>query len=98
MKRGRIIQAIKKLHTKLIENNIDTSELALIDDLLKWYEQHLIIQIILISHKEALKAALKWWDEEASSLTESVGDEEWDNVFDGDPEWVRDARRILDNK
>ena len=88
MKRGRIIQAIKKLHTKLIENNIDASELALIDDLLKWYEQHLIIQIILISHKEALKAALKWWDEEAQYQLYGYGT----------PEWIKDARRILDNK
>lgn len=49
-----------------------------------------------MTEKEILVEALKWWDEEASSLTESVGDEDWDNVFDDDPDWVRQARKILD--
>lgn len=45
--------------------------------------------------EEALREALKWWDEEASYLTESVGDGDWDNVFDDDPAWVRKARQVL---
>jgi hypothetical protein len=45
--------------------------------------------------KECLKAALKWWHEEASSLTQSVGDGDWDNVFDDDPMWVVEARKLL---
>lgn len=45
---------------------------------------------------DTLKAALKWWEEEASSLTQSVGDGDWDNVFNDDPMWVVEARRLLE--
>ncbi len=90
MERERIIQAVKKLHEGLVENTLYPSEIALVDCLLKWYEQN--------TQKGILEAALKWWEEEASHLTESVGDGDWDNVFDGDPQWVRDTRQILDNK
>ena len=45
--------------------------------------------------EEALREALKWWDEEASHLTESVGDWDWDNVFDDDPAWVLKTRQVL---
>jgi len=48
--------------------------------------------------EETLRAALKWWDEEARYLTESVGDGDWDNVFDGDPLWVREARKLLNKE
>jgi hypothetical protein len=48
-----------------------------------------------VDASELLKEALKWWDEEAKFLTESVGDEEWDNVFDGDPGWAHKARHVL---
>lgn len=45
-----------------------------------------------------LKAALKWWDEEAKHLTTvEGGEDDWDeyNVFDEDPDWVREARKLL---
>ena len=45
--------------------------------------------------EECLKAALKWWYEEAQNLIESVDDGDWDNVFDGDPDWVVRARKLL---
>jgi len=48
--------------------------------------------------EDALKAALKWWDEDAKYLTEWVGDGETgdeQNVFNGDPGWVVAARKLL---
>jgi len=90
MEREQIIQAVEKLINGLTENTLYPEEIDLVDNLLKWYERY--------TQKGILEAALRWWDEEASHLTESVGDEDEDNVFDGDTEWVRNARRILDNK
>ncbi len=43
--------------------------------------------------EEALRKALKWWDEEAQY--ETTGDYGDHNVFDEDPEWVIEARRVL---
>ena len=42
---------------------------------------------------ECLIKALKWWDEDAQYLTE--GDYGAHNVFDEPPEWVVEARELL---
>ena len=45
-----------------------------------------------------LKAALKWWDEEARFLTEWLGDSKTGdehNVFEEEPEWVVEGRKLL---
>jgi hypothetical protein len=42
---------------------------------------------------ECLKNALKWWEDDVRYLTE--GDYGEYNVFDDDPDWVIDARKLL---
>jgi hypothetical protein len=50
----------------------------------------------LVSVKEVLQAALKWWDEEATYEVYWVDGDEY-NVYDEDPPWVEMARTALDN-
>ena len=47
---------------------------------------------------EALAAALLWWETEGTYETWCDGDGEEYNVFDEDPQWVLDARKVIANK
>ena len=43
--------------------------------------------------EDCLKAALKWWDEDVKYTT--IGDYGEYNLFDEDPEWVVQARKLV---
>jgi hypothetical protein len=48
----------------------------------------------LADMSECLEKALKWWDDKAQYLT--TGDYGGRNVFDDDPVWVVEARKLLE--